>query len=65
MFEFLLGSPFTCKVTDTSQVLVSGSGLKSAAVNQQAIIMIDPQGEFFKHRLGQKFTEHELTFLYK
>jgi hypothetical protein len=39
-----LGSPFTCKVTDTEKASVSGVALKSAAVNQPAAIVIDPQG---------------------
>lgn len=40
------GSPFTCKVTDTEKVLVSGAALKSAAAHQPATITIDPQGYY-------------------
>ncbi|XP_068086528.1 filamin-A isoform X1 [Anabrus simplex] len=37
------GSPFTCKVLDASQVLVSGSALKMAPLGRTATVMVDPQ----------------------
>ncbi|KAE8736626.1 hypothetical protein FOCC_FOCC017919 [Frankliniella occidentalis] len=37
------GSPFTCKVLDWSQVLVSGPGLKACALGRPASITVDPQ----------------------
>jgi filamin len=42
--ESVPNSPFTCKVTDTEKVQVSGSALKSAPVNQPASLTIDPHG---------------------
>jgi filamin len=42
--ESVPGSPFTCKVTDASSIVVSGAALKLAAMNQPASIVIDPQG---------------------
>ncbi|KAJ8873544.1 hypothetical protein PR048_024362 [Dryococelus australis] len=38
------GSPFTCKVVDVSQVLVSGSALKMSPVGRPAQVVVDPQG---------------------
>ncbi|XP_063231927.1 LOW QUALITY PROTEIN: filamin-C [Bacillus rossius redtenbacheri] len=38
------GSPFTCKVLDVSQVLVSGSALKMSPVGRPAQVLVDPQG---------------------
>lgn len=43
--ESVPGSPFVCKITDTSNVVVSGAALKLAAVNQPAQITIDSQGK--------------------
>jgi len=45
--ESVPGSPFMCKVTDANQISVTGTALKSAAVNQPATIFIDPQGKNF------------------
>lgn len=58
-------SPFTCKVTDTEKVLVSGSALKSAAANQPATITIDPQGEIIVQILLTYFFTTSLTQIVK
>lgn len=39
-----IGSPFTCRVLDAGQVLVSGSALRQAPISRPALLTIDPQG---------------------
>jgi len=38
------GSPFTCKVTDSSQVVVSGQSLKMSPLSRPAVFTVDPRG---------------------
>lgn len=35
------GSPFTCKIYESSQVMVSGSGIKLCHINRAAFVTID------------------------
>ncbi|XP_049948482.1 filamin-A [Schistocerca serialis cubense] len=37
------GSPFTCKILDSSQILVSGSALKMSPLGRSAVLIVDPQ----------------------
>lgn len=38
------GSPFTCRVTDANQILVSGAGVKMSPLNKPASLLIDSRG---------------------
>ena len=38
------GSPFTCKITDSSQVVVSGQSLKMSPLSRAAVFTVDPRG---------------------
>ncbi|XP_047736004.1 filamin-A [Hyalella azteca] len=42
--EPVAGSPFKCRVTDSSQVLVSGPGIKMSSLARPASFTIDPRG---------------------
>ncbi|KAK8743524.1 hypothetical protein OTU49_001121 [Cherax quadricarinatus] len=37
------GSPFKCRVSDSSQVVISGAGLKMSSLARPAVITIDPR----------------------
>nr|XP_045601850.1 filamin-A-like isoform X1 [Procambarus clarkii] len=37
------GSPFKCRVSDSSQVVVSGAGLKMSSLARAAVITVDPR----------------------
>ncbi|MCL4126989.1 UNVERIFIED_CONTAM: hypothetical protein GTU68_013228, partial [Idotea baltica] len=38
------GSPFQCRVTDSSHVVISGPGIKMASLARTAVFSIDPRG---------------------
>lgn len=40
----ILGSPFTCRVTDANQILVSGTGVKMSPLNKPATLLVDSRG---------------------
>lgn len=40
---FLPGSPFKCRVSDSSQVVISGAGLKMSSLARTAVFTIDPR----------------------
>lgn len=42
--EAVPGSPFTCRVTDANQILVSGTGVKMSPLNKPASLLIDSRG---------------------
>ncbi|XP_046654649.1 filamin-C-like isoform X2 [Daphnia pulicaria] len=42
--EAVPGSPFTCRVTDANQILVSGAGVKMSPLNKPASLLIDSRG---------------------
>jgi len=41
--ELVPGSPFTCKVLNVGQVMVSGQALRQAPIGRPALLTIDPQ----------------------
>ncbi|XP_059352458.1 filamin-B-like isoform X4 [Daphnia carinata] len=42
--EAVPGSPYTCRVTDANQILVSGAGVKMSPLNKPASLLIDSRG---------------------
>ncbi|KAK3891382.1 hypothetical protein Pcinc_004729 [Petrolisthes cinctipes] len=47
------GSPFRCRVSDSSQVVVSGAGLKMSSLARPAIITVDPRSADVSHCVVQ------------
>ncbi|KAK4318530.1 hypothetical protein Pmani_010471 [Petrolisthes manimaculis] len=50
---YFCSSPFRCRVSDSSQVMVSGAGLKMSSIARPVIITVDPQSADVSHCVVQ------------